>query len=229
LKINPTNEYLIVAENVHKTYEMGNVLVNALRGVNLKVLKGEMLVIMGPSGCGKTTLLNCMSGLDNVTHGRILINGIQLDTMDDDKKSRFRAENMGFIFQFYNLLPVLTALENVMMSLQIAGVSTNQAREKALHLLALVGLKDWSEHKPPELSGGQQQRVTIARALANDPLIVWADEPTGDLDSDNSEEILDLMCELNKRNQQTFVIATHDPKVTNRATRIIQMKNGIII
>jgi putative ABC transport system ATP-binding protein len=223
------NANLIVAENVHKRYQMGMVTVEALRGVNLWIKKGEMVAIMGPSGCGKTTLLNCLAGLDDVTEGKIWINGMLLNTMNDNQKSEFRANNMGFVFQFYNLLPVLTALENVEMPLRIIGVEPEVARARATNLLKTVGLADRAEHKPSELSGGQRQRVTIARALASEPLIVWADEPTGDLDSDTSSEILDLMVNLNKTNNQTFVLVTHDQLVASRTNRIIRMHNGKIV
>ncbi len=220
---------LIVARNVTKTYQLGEVTVVAVRNVSLQIKRGEMVALMGPSGCGKTTLLNCLSGLDEVTEGSIWINGVSLANMNDDQKSEFRAKNMGFVFQFYNLLPVLSALENVEMPMRIAGIAPDHAHERAMHLLTLVGLKDRWSHKPSELSGGQRQRVTIARALINNPLIVWADEPTGDLDSNTSEEILELMSELNRTNHQTFVLVTHDPKVARRAGRIIKMKNGMIV
>ena len=223
------NANVIVAENVHKSYQMGKIIVEALRGVDLQITKGEMVAIMGPSGCGKTTLLNCLAGLDDVTEGKIWINGVLLNTMNDNQKSEFRAKNMGFVFQFYNLLPVLTALENVEMPLRIIGVEPKTARERAKKLLETVGLANRAEHKPAELSGGQRQRVTIARALASEPLIVWADEPTGDLDSNTSSEILDLMVDLNKSNRQTFILVTHDKLVASRANRIIQMHNGKIV
>jgi putative ABC transport system ATP-binding protein len=222
-------ENLIVARNISKSYQLGEVLVAALHNVNLQIKKGEMVAIMGPSGCGKTTLLNCLSGLDEVNAGQIWINGTSLESMTDNQKSDFRAKHMGFVFQFYNLLPVLSALENVEMPMRIAGVTPDRAHERSMHLLELVGLKERWSHKPAELSGGQRQRVTIARALINNPLIVWADEPTGDLDSNTSEEILNLMCELNMKNHQTFVLVTHDSKVASRANRIIRMSNGMIV
>jgi putative ABC transport system ATP-binding protein len=222
-------ENLIVARDLSKTYQLGEVPVEALRNVNLQIKRGEMVAIMGPSGCGKTTLLNCLSGLDDVTNGQIWINGTSLEKMNDNEKSEFRAKHMGFIFQFYNLLPVLSALENVEMPMRIAGIAPDRAHERAMHLLGLVGLSDRYSHKPAELSGGQRQRVTIARALVNEPWIVWADEPTGDLDSVNSEEILNLMCELNSKNHQTFVLVTHDSNIASRANRIIQMNNGMIV
>ncbi len=222
-------ENLIVGRNISKSYQLGEVPVVAVHNVNLQIKKGEMVAIMGPSGCGKTTLLNCLSGLDEVTTGQIWINGTSLESMTDNQKSDFRAKHMGFVFQFYNLLPVLSALENVEMPMRIAGITPDRAHERAMDLLELVGLKDRRFHKPAELSGGQRQRVTIARALINNPLIVWADEPTGDLDSNKSEEILNLMCELNTKNHQTFILVTHDPKIASRANRIIRMSNGMIV
>jgi putative ABC transport system ATP-binding protein len=219
-------ERLIVAEGVSKVYELGKVQVEALKNVSLVIKPGEMVAIMGPSGCGKTTLLNCLSGLDDVTSGKILINGRSLESMNDNQRSEFRAKQMGFVFQFYNLLPVLSALENVEMPLRIAGVTPEQAKNRAMMMLEQVGLKGREQHKPAELSGGQRQRVTIARALVNQPLIVWADEPTGDLDTNTSKEILDLMCMLNAKNHQTFVLVTHDSKVASRADRIVRMENG---
>jgi putative ABC transport system ATP-binding protein len=227
--LNQSPKQLIIARNLRKDYLMGRVTVPALRGIDLEINSGEMVAVMGPSGCGKTTLLNCLAGLDEATSGEIWINGKLLNSMNDDERSRFRARHMGFIFQFYNLLPVLSALENVEMPMRIVNIAPEQARERAHRLLDQVGLSERAEHKPGELSGGQRQRVAIARALANEPLIVWADEPTGDLDSETSEEILELIGDLNKRNHQTFVLVTHDAKVAQKANRIIQMKNGIII
>lgn len=220
--------HIIDANNIHKAYDTGKVKVDALKGLDLRVKKGEMISIMGPSGCGKTTLLNCLSGLDDLTEGEVKIEGVSLKDMTDNEKTEYRAKRMGFIFQFYNLLPVLTALENVELPLLVAGVKQKEATEKALSILDKVGLREWADHLPAELSGGQRQRVTIARALVNDPAIVWADEPTGDLDYDTSMEIVDLLCKLNKENKQTFVIVTHDPDVGDRAHRIIKMKNGLI-
>src|SRR6058998_4112343 len=174
---------IVEAKGVWKVYQTGSLKVEALRGVDLSVRKGEMLAVMGPSGCGKTTLLNCLSGLDDLSKGRVEIEGVDLAKMSDDQKSQFRARRMGFIFQAYNLLPVLTAQENVELPLLLAGFSESEAHPLALDALKMVGLTEWKSHKPMELSGGQQQRVTIARALVNKPAIVWADEPTGNLDS----------------------------------------------
>jgi putative ABC transport system ATP-binding protein len=220
---------IIDARGVIKTYATGNVTVPALRGVDLSVAPGEMVAIMGPSGCGKTTLLNCLSGLDEVDQGEILISGTDLSKLSDNARTDFRARQMGFIFQFYNLLPVLSAVENVELPLLVSGVRTRQARERALVVLEQVGLAEWAQHRPAELSGGQRQRVTIARALVNQPAIVWGDEPTGDLDSQNADEIMALMRELNLRNGQTFVLVTHDPRIGELCDRIVRMKDGTVV
>src|SRR5438552_14596091 len=221
-----SHDVIIEAVDVVKTYDTGRVQVQALRGVNLTINRGEMVAIMGPSGCGKTTLLNCLSGLDVIDSGRISVEGVDLSTMSDDKKTEHRARRMGFVFQFYNLLPVLSAVENVELPLVVSGVSAKAARQRALAALGQVGLGEWASHRPAQLSGGQRQRVTIARALVNEPAIVWADEPTGDLDSKNAEEIMDIMVGLNAANGLTFVIVTHDIHVAERAFRIINMLDG---
>jgi putative ABC transport system ATP-binding protein len=197
--------------------------------VSLQVPIGDMVAIMGPSGCGKTTLLNCLSGLDAIDDGVVKVAGVDINSLSDDDKSHYRAQRMGFVFQFYNLLPVLSAAENVEMPLLVSGVPAKEARERAMDSLSLVHLEDWSGHKPAQLSGGQRQRVTIARALVNEPAIVWADEPTGDLDSKNADEIMELIVGLNERNQQTFVIVTHDLRIAESTNRIIDMLDGQII
>ncbi len=220
---------IIEAIDVVKTYETGRIRVDALRSVNLTVNRGEMVAIMGPSGCGKTTLLNCLSGLDEIDSGQILIAGTDLAQLSDRKRTSFRAQEMGFVFQFYNLLPVLSAVENAELPLLVSGTGTREARERALNILDQVGLREWADHRPAELSGGQRQRVTIARALVNDPAIVWADEPTGDLDSHTADEVMALMRDLNQRNQQTFVVVTHDPRIGDMCDRIIRMHDGEIV
>ena len=220
---------IISAKNITKIYKASTFEVNALAGVDLEVEEGEMIAIMGPSGCGKTTLLNCLSSIDSVTSGSIQINNTELSAMTDNALSEFRAQSMGFIFQTYNLLPVLNAQENVELPLLVSGTSSSKARRAAREALDLVGLIDWANHKPTELSGGQQQRVTVARALVNKPAIVWADEPTGNLDSGTEREIMDLLCRLNKENNQTFVIVTHSDYVGGRTNRIIQMKDGEVV
>jgi putative ABC transport system ATP-binding protein len=220
---------IIHATDVVKTYNTGKVEVPALRGVSLSIPRGDMVAIMGPSGCGKTTLLNCLSGLDTINSGRILIDGSDINSLSDNEKTEYRARRMGFIFQFYNLLPVLSGVENVELPLLVSGISAREAREKALTALDLVHLRDWSTHKPAEMSGGQRQRVTIARALVNSPAIVWGDEPTGDLDSTNADEIMDLIVQLNRDHRQTFVIVTHDERVAARCHRTVRMKDGVIV
>jgi len=219
---------IISATNVEKIYKTGQLEVKALRGVDIHVEEGEMVAIMGPSGCGKTTLLNCLSGIDSVNDGEITIGGRPIHQLSDDELSDFRAKFMGFVFQTYNLLPVLTARENVELPLLISGYSQRDAKDKAMKSLETVNLADWGGHRPTELSGGQQQRVAIARALVNDPSIVWADEPTGNLDSQNEGEIMELITRLNKDNGQTFVLVTHSDSVGARADRIIYMRDGLI-
>jgi len=228
--VNTSSPSLAVdAVDIIKTYQTDNVEVQALRGVTLAVPRGDMVAIMGPSGCGKTTLLNCVSGLDSIDGGVVRVDGVDLNNLTDDERSGYRARNMGFVFQFYNLLPVLSAIENVEMPLLISGVSAKDARMQAMEALSLVHLEGWANHRPAQLSGGQRQRVTIARALVNRPAIVWADEPTGDLDSHNADEIMDLIESLNRDNNQTFVIVTHDIRIAERCFRIVNMLDGEIV
>jgi ABC-type lipoprotein export system ATPase subunit len=234
LKRSPAEEkrtagaHMIEARELRKTYNGGKVEVEALKGVNLAVRKGEMVAIMGPSGCGKTTLLNSLSGLDDITSGEVLIAGDSIGEMSDRKRTRFRAEKMGFIFQSYNLMPVLSAVENVELPLLVAGAKPKDARKQALWALEMVGLADQAHKRPNEMSGGQQQRVTVARSFVNEPAIVWADEPTGALDSETSKEIMDLLVRLNAEQEQTFVLVTHDAAVAKRAHRTIRMNDGLI-
>ncbi len=222
-------DLIVEAQGVRKTYDTGSVQVDALQGVDLRVTRGEMVAIMGPSGCGKTTLLNCLSGLDAIDGGDVQIEGRSLASMSDHDRTDYRARRMGFVFQFYNLMPVLTAVENVELPLLVARVPMRAARQRALQALALVGLEDRARHVPDELSGGQRQRVTIARALVNDPAIVWADEPTGDLDSEGADETVALMRRLNEERGLTFVVVTHDIAVGRRMDRIVRMLDGSIV
>ena len=228
-KISVSKKLVISARNVLKVYKGTNIEVTALDKVKIDIYEGEMVAIMGPSGCGKTTLLNCLSGLDSIDDGAIKLQGMELGTLSDDKLSEFRAKNMGFVFQSFNLLPVLTTVENVELPLLVSGTSAKEARKLSEAKLDDVGLLDWATHLPGELSGGQRQRVTLARALVNEPAIVWADEPTGNLDSTNELEIMDLLTDLNKKNNQTFVIVTHSEYVGGRTNRIINMKDGKVV
>ncbi len=220
---------IIQARNVKKIYRNGHLRVEALKGIDLSVAPGEIIAIMGQSGCGKTTLLNCLSGLDTIDEGDVFIRGDNLRDLSDNERTAYRARHMGFIFQDFNLLPVLTAVENVELPMLVSKVPSRKARKRALEVLDMVGLSDRAQHRPAELSGGQRQRVTIARALTNDPAIVWADEPTGNLDSETATEIMDLLYRLNKENRQTFVIVTHALEVGKRANRIITMRDGSIV
>jgi len=222
------NEGIVVSKGLKKTYDSGKVKVEALKGVDLAVKEGEMIAVMGPSGCGKTTLLNCLSGLDDLSDGEVFIRGKPLSSMKDRERTSYRAKKIGFIFQAYNLLPVLTSVENVELPLLLAGVNPKEARKTALASLRSVGLEEWQSHKPSELSGGQQQRVTIARSLVNRPEIVFGDEPTGNLDSESSKDIMSLLRKLNKENKQTFIIVTHDYTVGRMADRIVMMRDGVI-
>jgi putative ABC transport system ATP-binding protein len=219
---------MVVARSVEKEYAAGGVRVRALRGVDLSVPRGEMVAVMGPSGCGKTTLLNCLSGLDEFDGGEVLIGGESISSMSDRRRTRFRAERMGFIFQTYNLIPVLSAVENVELPLLVAGTRPKEARLRATAALEMVGVPEQAGKRPNEMSGGQQQRVTVARSLVNDPAIVWADEPTGALDSETSGEIVDLLVRLNREQGHTFVLVTHDASVAARAHRTIRMRDGLI-
>jgi putative ABC transport system ATP-binding protein len=220
---------IVEARSVEKRYDTGEVQVQALRGVSFAVHRGEMVAIMGPSGSGKTTLLNCLSGLDAIDGGEVLIEGVALGSMSDDERTDYRAQRMGFVFQFYNLMPVLSAVENVELPLLVSHTPAREARRRALQALEMVGLGPRAAHVPEELSGGQRQRVTIARALVNDPAIVWADEPTGDLDSENAQEIVALMRDLNRSRGLTFLIVTHDISVGRATDRIVRMVDGEIV
>ena len=221
-------DFMIEATGVQKVYAAGGLRVRALRGVDLGVGRGEMVAIMGPSGSGKTTLLNVLSGLDDLSDGEVYVDGESITGMSDRRRTRFRAEKMGFIFQSYNLIPVLSAIENIELPLLVAGKKPKKARQWAKDALEMVGLEDQAKKRPAEMSGGQQQRVTVARSLVNNPAIVWADEPTGALDSETSEVIMDLLVRMNDQEQQTFVLVTHDAAVAARAHRTIRMRDGRI-
>jgi putative ABC transport system ATP-binding protein len=222
------DDLVVQAEGVHKVYHTGQVSVPALRGADLRVWRGEMVAIMGPSGCGKTTLLNCLSGLDTADQGEIIIEGVSLPEMSDRERTGYRARRMGFVFQFYNLLPVLSAVENVELPLLVSGVGLGEARKRALESMEQVGLAHRANHRPAELSGGERQRTTIARALVNRPALVWADEPTGDLDSETANEIMDVLINLNRERQLTFILVTHAREVGARCGRIVRMRDGLM-
>jgi len=219
---------LLRAEDVCKIYRTGAGEVPALRDANLNVADGEFVSVMGPSGSGKTTLLNCLSGLDDIDAGRVMLDGESLHEMSDAARTRNRAASMGFVFQQFNLIPVLSALENVEIPLLLAGTRASEARRRATETLERVGLGDRIEHRPNELSGGEQQRVTIARAVAGRPRVVWADEPTGALDSESAHEVMELMQELHG-DGLTLILVTHDPVVGARAQRTIRMRDGRIV
>jgi len=219
---------LLEVNNIKKTYKMGKVLVPALRGVTFDVEEGEFLAILGPSGSGKSTLLHIIGGLDRPTEGEVLIDDINLYRLSDNKLAEIRLHKVGFVFQFFNLLPRLTALKNVELPSALADDSEKKSVEKAKGMLKLVGLEERINHRPSELSGGEQQRVAIARALINSPKIALADEPTGNLDTKTGWEVVQLMKKLNKEKKQTFVIITHDPSIAETADRIIYLKDGLI-
>ena len=221
---------VLEAREIWKVYETAATRVEALRDVSVKINEGEMVAVMGPSGCGKTTLLNCLSGLDEVSVGQVFVEGVSIFEGDDMLRTKVRREQLGFIFQSFNLIPVLSALENVEMPLQLNSADPNSSkiREKALEALDKVGLKEWASHRPAELSGGQQQRVTIARAYVHEPGLLLADEPTGNLDTETGTQVLDLLVELNKELNITMLIVTHDKAVSQRCSRILEMRDGKI-
>lgn len=217
------------ANELWKLYASGESTVQAVKGVNVTIGEGEMIAIMGPSGCGKTTLLNVLSGIDEPTAGEVTIDSKSLFAVSDNERSRMRAEYLGFIFQDFNLLPVLSAVENVELPLLLLGKPANEARNTALDALKAVGLGERSEHRPSELSGGQQQRVAIARAIVHNPSVVLCDEPTGNLDSATSASVMDLLKSINKKMGTTFLLVTHDSEVAKQCNRILHMDDGEII
>lgn len=219
---------LLRAESVTKIYRTGQQEVTALDRLDITVRSGEMLAVMGPSGSGKTTLLNCLSGLDDIDGGRVLVEGRDLFAMSDHERTAHRAKAMGFIFQAFNLIPVFNAVENVELPLLLVGVRAREARSRAMDMLARVGLGDRALHRPNELSGGEQQRVAIARALVATPAIVWADEPTGNLDTVMATQVMDLLRQLNEEGQ-TIVLVTHDPAIGHSAKRLVRMLDGHLV
>ena len=220
-------EPVITAEGLTKVYKMGNVEVQALRGLSLTIDKGEVVAIVGPSGSGKTTLMNLLGCLDRPTSGKYILDGEHVSNLKDDQLADIRNRKVGFIFQAFNLLSRSTALSNVELPLRYSGVSAGR-KERARQALVSVGLQDRINHRPYELSGGQQQRVAIARALVNNPAIIMADEPTGNLDSKVGQEIINLLLELNRKSGTTLIIVTHDPKVAAQAQRVIRVRDGIV-
>jgi len=220
-------ETVIVAENLVKTYKMGAMEVNALRGLTLSINRGEVVAIVGPSGSGKSTLMNILGCLDRPTSGTYMLDGEPVAGLSDDQLADIRNRKVGFIFQSFNLLPRATALSNVELPLRYSG-KTEGRKERARQSLISVGLADRITHRPYELSGGQQQRVAIARALVNDPAIIMADEPTGNLDSKVGQEIMDLLLNMNRQVGTTLIIVTHDPKIAAQAQRIIRVRDGVV-
>jgi putative ABC transport system ATP-binding protein len=219
---------VVDARGVWKAYETGSARVEALRGADFIIARGELVAVLGPSGCGKTTLLNCLSGLDEIDEGDIRIDGVSLALMSDNERTDLRARRIGFVFQAFNLLPILSAEENVELPLLIAGCSGRRARRHAREALARVGLDDATRRKPPEMSGGEQQRVAIARAIVHAPALLFADEPTGSLDSDTSTHIMDLLVSLNAEGQ-TIVLVTHNADLAARAGRVVRMADGRVL
>jgi putative ABC transport system ATP-binding protein len=220
---------LITLTDVVKRYQRGKQIVEVLHGVNLTIEAGEFLALMGPSGSGKTTLLNLIAGLDQPTQGEVLVAGERLDRLSGGQLAKWRARHVGFVFQFYNLLPVLTAERNVEVPLLLTKLSSSQRKQNVRVALDLVGLTDRATHKPGELSGGQQQRVSIARALVSDPTLLVCDEPTGDLDRENAEEILKLLQMLNRAQGKTIIMVTHDPLAANHASRTLHLDKGRLL
>ncbi len=222
------NDWVIETSNLKKIYLMGEVEVRALDGVDLKIERGSIVSIMGPSGSGKSTLMNLIGCLDRPTEGEYLLDGVQVSKMNDDELAAARNHMVGFVFQSFNLLSRQTALSNVELPLRYGGISKGR-KQKAIDALTAVGLADRITHRPTELSGGQQQRVAIARALVNDPAIIMADEPTGNLDSKSGKEIMDLILSLNRTRKTTIIIVTHDPIIANQTQRIINLIDGKVV
>ncbi len=221
-------EVLISVRQVHKSYRRGSITIPVLAGITLDIPKGAFLALMGPSGSGKTTLLNLIAGLDRPTRGEIVVDGTDIGKLDEGDLARWRARNVGFVFQFYNLVPVLTAAENVELPLMLAPLSKSRRREQVRTALDIVGLSDRAHHFPRQLSGGQEQRVAIARAVATDPTLIVADEPTGDLDAQSAEDVLTLLQRLNAEFGKTIVMVTHDPRAAERAHQLLHLDKGVL-
>jgi putative ABC transport system ATP-binding protein len=217
------------AVGLEKEYPQGDSVLRVLKGIDLKVVEGEFMAIMGPSGSGKSTLLNMLGALDKPSAGKVIVHGTDLSTLNDNELADLRNKEIGFVFQFFNLIPRFDALKNVELPMAIAGVPSRERRERAEKILELVGLKERMDHKPAELSGGEQQRVAIARALVNDPSVLLCDEVTGNLDSKTGFEVMELLLSFNKEQGKTFILITHDPNVAQMAQRLVQLQDGIII
>ena len=223
------SESMVEIRNVTKVYERGKQKVEVLHHINLDIARGDFLALMGPSGSGKTTLLNLIGGLDSPSEGSLTVDSKRIDTLGEGQLARWRAGNVGFVFQFYNLMPALTAQKNVELPLLLTKLSAAQRKKNAAIALQLVGLADRASHKPAELSGGQQQRVAIARAIVSDPTLLVCDEPTGDLDRQSAEEVLTLLQRLNREHGKTIVMVTHDPKAAEYATHTLHLDKGMLV
>lgn len=226
--VSPQEPRLVEIRNLNKSYRRGDQIIPVLRNISLDVDRGEFLSLMGPSGSGKTTLLNLIAGIDQPDSGTLRVAGVDINRLSEGELSEWRARHVGFIFQFYNLIPVLTALENVQLPLLLTSLPRKSRREHALAALEAVGLADRLDHRPSQLSGGQQQRVAIARALVTDPVLLVADEPTGDLDKRSATEVLDLLAQLNELFTKTILMVTHDPRAANRSKHIVHLDKGVL-
>lgn len=226
--MNSDGEFIVFIRNLSKSYRRGSQRIPVLRDISIEVQRGEFLSLMGPSGSGKTTLLNLIAGIDNADSGILEVGGVNIQELNEAQLSRWRSTNVGFIFQFYNLIPVLNALENVHLPLLLTSLNRTERKQHAESALQAVGLSDRMDHYPSQLSGGQQQRVAIARAIVTDPIILVADEPTGDLDKKSATEVLDLLQQLNELFQKTIIMVTHDPRAAQRSKRILYLDKGVL-
>jgi len=220
---------VVKTENVTRVYKIGNVETNALRGVNLSIQSGEFTALIGPSGSGKTTLLQLIGCLDQPTSGKVFVNGKDVTNLNRNQRADIRAGSLGFVFQFFALIPTLTAYENIEMPLLLAGKSASERAARVKYLLEMVDLPDRANNRPDQMSGGQQQRVAVARALATNPALILADEPTANLDTPNGKQVMEVMTRLNKETGVTFIFATHDPRVIQYAQRVVTLQDGLIV